>query len=218
MVVKMENQYQSQGMKRCHIGAGVAAIALVVAACGGTTVETEDAGTPDEPTTDAPVVTESEPTTEAPEPSLAPSTTDAPESPPALDLSGDAVMINWDNLPSTPFFSPAGGGTDPLFLIHTNPATDGFFLSFEMYTTGYGREWTGEIGTFAISCVDAVNSTGICPYFDPDGPGPDPVKGDDFATTGLVTIVQLDADGFEIIVHELIFSDGTIFNEFTMTG
>ena len=65
----MENQYQSQVMRRRHIGAGVAVIALVIAACGGTTVVTEDAGTPDEPTTAAPVVTGSEPTTEAPEPS-----------------------------------------------------------------------------------------------------------------------------------------------------
>ena len=86
-------------------------------------------------------------------------------------------------------------GPIPIFQIHTNPATDGFFLSFEMYTTGYGQQWTGELGTFPISCADAANSTGICPYFDPDGPGPDPVKGDDFAATGSVTVVQLDAEG-----------------------
>ena len=63
-----------------------------------------------------------------------------------------------------------------------------------------------------------VNSAGICPDVDPDGPGPEPVKGDDFAATGSLTIVQLDDGGHEIVVHELAFSDGTTFSEFTMSG
>ncbi len=120
-------------------------------------------------------------------------------------------------MPSTPFFAPAGGGTDPFFHIHTNPASDGFFLAFEMYTV-WGGGWTGEMGTFPVTRTDPASSTGICPYFDPDGPGPLPVLGGDFATTGEITINQLDGAGYDIIVHSLLFSDGTTFGEFQMTG
>ena len=37
-------------------------------------------------------------------------------------------------------------------------------------------------------------------------------------TTGSLTIVQLDDGGYEIVVHELVFSDGTTFDEFTIAG
>jgi len=221
--------------KHRHMLVRAVAVGVLVSACGGSTVEPDVGGSADEPTTvstsstttppsttpttAAPVATTAAPvaTTQAATTTTTAAPADVPDVP-ALDLGGDAVTIEWGSLPSTPFFSPAAGGADPFFLIHTNPAEDGFFLSFEMYTTGYGAQWTGETGTFDISCADAVNSTGICPYFDPDGPGPEGALGDDFATLGSMTIVQLDAEGYEIIVHELIFSDGTTFNEFTLEG
>ena len=128
----MENRPPVQIMQRLRVFAGAAVISMVVAACGGATVEADDSGTPDEPTTQAPVVTTPDLTTEATEPTTAQSTTTGVVAPLALDLSGDAVTVSWDSLASTPFFAPAGAGADPLFLIHTNPAEDGFFLSFEM--------------------------------------------------------------------------------------
>ena len=142
-----------------------------------------------------------------------------PEPDPAdpLDLSGDTVVVTWDALPSTPFFAPAAGGPDPFFHIHTNPADDGFFLSFELYTV-WGELWTGQMGTFDITCGSPPTSTGICPYFDPDGPGPEAVIGDDFAATGSMTISKLDAEGYDVVVHSLMFSDGTSFEEFHMVG
>ncbi len=205
--------------------AAIAAVALLLAACAGsagtttTTVAIGETAT----TVAGPAATEA-PTTQPPTESTeeAPATTDAPATTVpaagAMEIDGDVVTIAWDNLGSTPFYAPAAGGGDPFFHIHTNPDADGFFLSFELYTTGYGQQWTGETGTFDISCADPVNSTGICPYFDADGPGPEPVKGDDFAATGSLTIVQLDDVGYEIVIHELVFSDGTTFSEFTMSG
>lgn len=132
-------------------------------------------------------------------------------------VDGSTVTIDWGDLPSTPFFAPANQANDPFFHIHTNPATDGIFLAFEMYTD-WGQAWTGQTGTFEISCSNPATSTGICPYYDPDGPGPEPVKGGDFATTGMMTINQLDAGGYDIEVTELVFSDGTSFEPFTMVG
>ena len=51
----------------------------------------------------------------------------------------------------------------------SNSDVDGFFFSLELYTE-WGQAWTGETGGFEISCSDPATSTGICPYFDPDGP------------------------------------------------
>ncbi len=42
--------------------------------------------------------------------------------------------------------------------------------------------------------------------------------GGDFATTGSMTINRLDDGGDDIVVNELVFSDGTSFAPFTMTG
>jgi hypothetical protein len=84
--------------------------------------------------------------------------------------------------------------------------------------TGYGAEWTGELGTFDISCDSPDTSTGIWRYFDPDGPGPIEVVGSDFTATGSIAIVQLDDTGYEFVVHELVFADGTTFNEFTVAS
>jgi hypothetical protein len=84
--------------------------------------------------------------------------------------------------------------------------------------TGYGAEWTEELGTVDISCDSPDTSIGICPYLDPDGPGSIEVVGSDFTATGSITIVQLDDTGYEFVVHELVFADGTTFNEFTVAS
>lgn len=206
-------------MRARHIFRGLV-MTMVIAGCAGSSGATTTAAAPTVST--APGATDTQPTpTTIPPTSTQPtleSTTTTITAGPAMEMTGDTVTIHWENLAATPFFAPASGGVDPHFWIHTYPDQDGFFLSFEMYTTGYGQEWTGQTGTFDISCDDPVNSTGICPYFDPDGPGPEPVKGDDFAAAGSLTIDRLDDGGYDITVHDLVFSDGTMFNEFVMTG
>jgi len=192
----------------------VAVTALVAAACSGSSSGGTDTTTTTTVTV-APTATVA-PTSTSTTTTSTTTTTTAPTAPP-LDTSGDQVVVVWSSLPSSPHFSFVGGG-DPHYLIHTNPGPDGFFLSFEMYTTGYGAEWTGELGTFDISCDHPNTSTGICPYFDPDGPGPIDVLGTDFATTGSLTINALGGDGYDIVIHELIFSDGTSFSEFQIVG
>ncbi len=196
----------------------IAAVCLLGAACGSSGGEGETISSSS--STTLTTTSEASTTTTAPVATTAPPETTATTTEPAsaIDLSGDKVLIDWGSLASEPFYSPPNGGSDPFYHIHTNPDIDGFFLSFELYTTGYGSEWTGETGTFDISCSSASASTGICPYFDPDGPGPIEVLGSDFAATGSMTIVRLDDDGYELVVHNLIFSDGTSFEEFTLTG
>ncbi|MCB0989540.1 MAG: hypothetical protein KDB16_01070 [Acidimicrobiales bacterium] len=130
---------------------------------------------------------------------------------------GATVAIDWSALPSTPFFAVTNADADPYFHIHTNPDSDGFFLSFELYTQ-WGEAWTGELGTYEISCDDPNTSTGICVYYDPDGSGPEPVLGSDFATMGSITIDQLDEIGYSLYVEGLTFSDGTSFTPFTLVG
>ncbi len=205
--------------KSTLVVAGAFAVLLASCASPTTTATTVAAAAPATPDT-APTAETTSPPTTTPPATEGPTTVVPPTTVPVapMEITGGTVVVRWDALAATPFYAPAVGGSDPFFHIHTNPDTDGFFLSFEMYTTGYGQQWTGETGTFEISCADPVTSTGICPYFDPDGPGPEPVKGDDFAATGLLTIVRLDDTGYEIIVHELAFSDGTTFAAFEMTG
>ena len=123
-------------------------------------------------------------------------------------------------MPSTPFYSPADPGSDdPFFHIHTNANRDGFFLAFEMYTTGYGGLWTGELGEMAISCAEPLpgaNSTGIRVHFVPE-PGGEDLNGD-FTATATITITQLDDAGYNILVEELSFSDGSSIVGLHMTG
>lgn len=197
------------------------ALVVVAASCGG-----GDDGDATAAETAAPPIadeTAGDDTAEAPEPETAePPAPEAPEDAPdeggaALTVSGDVFTVDWAELPSTPAFIQPLAGADPFFHIHTDGNADGFFLAFEMYTV-YGQEWTGQLGTFEISCDVPDASTGICPKFDPDGPGPAPVLGDDFDVSGTITINQLDADGYDIDVTGLTFSDGTSFAPFTMTG
>ena len=135
----------------------------------------------------------------------------------SISINGPSVDIDWAALTGTPFYAPANQASDPFFHIHTIPDVDGFFFSLEMYTE-WGQAWTGETGGFEISCSDPATSTGICPYLDPDGPGPLPVLGGDFMTTGQIVINELGPDGYDLMVGPVIFSDGTVVNPFTMTG
>lgn len=158
------------------------------------------------------------PDTEAPTtdpPATDPPATDAPDTvPPASVIAPTDTGFTIDWSAATPFYAQVGGG-DPYFHIHNIPATDGFFFSLEMYTV-YGTAWTGELGTFDIGCTPA--STGICAHFDADGPGPLSDLGADFLATGSVTINQLDAEGYDVVVDELVFSDGTTITGLHLVG
>ena len=139
---------------------------------------------------------------------------------PALSQDGDTYAIVWASTAS-PFWAPANeSAADPFFHIHTEPDQDGFFFSLEMYTTGYGALWTGELGEVEVLCMEGVpgpSSTGICPYFDPDGPGPIEVNSA-FVATGSITINQLDENGYDIVVNEIVYPNGTTITSFQLTG
>jgi hypothetical protein len=189
----------------------VAALALAGAACGGGTGSTSTTTTVPGTTSTSTATTVATTTTAA-----ATTTTEAAAGE-ALTVNPDgSYAIDWDALSGSVFFAPAGGGDDPFFQVHNDPAADGFFFSVEAYTV-YGAAWSGELGDFEVSCVPA--GSGICIHFDPDGPGPLGDLGADFMAIGDVTIVQADADGFVAIFSNLEFSDGTtIPGPFTVTG
>ena len=184
------------------------------AATPAATAEPTPAPTPTAAPTVAPTATP-EPTPAAtpeptPEPTAAPTATPEPTPEvtpaPAVSIEDGVVTINPAALAPL-FYSPADpDAADPLYLFHTTPAKDGFFLSVEAYTK-FGRDWTGELGTFPIDCTQG--GTGICVHFDPDGPGPAGDLGADFEVTGEVTFTRLDADGYDITLSDVRFSDGT---------
>ncbi len=189
----------------------VAVGCLTLAACGdsGSSTDTTDPVTTDAATTAPPAT---DPPATDPPATDAPTTVAEPVS--ALLPTATGFAIDWSALTAVPFYGETGGA-DPFFNIHSFPASDGFFVSLELYTV-YGSEWSGELGTFDIGC--SPTSTGICAHFDPDGPGPIADLGADFLATGSVTINQLDADGYDIVVDELIFSDGTEITGLHMVG
>ncbi|MCP3977177.1 MAG: hypothetical protein GY720_22030 [bacterium] len=202
--------------------AGTIAFVLLIAACGGN--DSDDT----EPTTAAPA-TSAAPTTAAPPTVTAAETTttteattttsSAPE--PALTEDDDTFSIVWTSV-ADPFWDPsAGTADDPFFFIHTSPDSDGFYFALEMFTTGYGALWQGELGEVAIICNEAPpapSSTGICPHFDPDGPGPLGDLNADFLAAGSITINQLDDDGYDIVVNEIRFSNGSVIASFQLVG
>lgn len=125
----------------------------------------------------------------------------------------------WTDLVGTPYFAydDARDPDDPYWHVHTNPAADGFFLSLEMFTTGYGSAWEGETGTFAIDCSE--QGSGICVHFNPEGPLAAGDLGADFAVTGQVDVDQLDESGYSLVLTDVIFSDGsTIPGPATLSG
>lgn len=213
-------------------------LALIVAACGsGGTADVEPTSGSKSPTTTTPgestttvIQQEATTTTEAatttttqvsdvPTTAKATTTTAPPE--PALTSDGSSYTIVWESV-DAPFWSPAvKSDPDPFYFIHTFPDADGFYFSIEMYTTGYGALWQGQLGDVEIICDEAPpapNSTGICPHLDPDGPGPIGDLNADFAAIGSITIDQLDETGYDITVNEIIFSDGSTIESFSLTG
>ena len=173
------------------------AFAITLAACGG---GDSDAATTTTAATETTTTTVT-PSTEPP----APATTAAPETAPAFEINDDGeVSIDWTAVTQVSFLAPVPNATDPLFFVHNDPDIDGFYLGLEAYTV-YGAGWTGELGTFDIDC----ESNGICLHFDPDGPGPAIDAGFDFLVTGTVEFVQADLDGFEAILTDVAFTDGT---------
>ena len=195
-----------------------AAAILALSACTGAAADsTTTTSTPVTTTTTSTTTTTIAPTTTT---TVVTTTATTAPAPPAITSDGGEYTITWTSLSSTPFYSPpAEGSSDPFFHIHTNPSVDGFFLSFEMYTTGYGALWTGEPGDVEILCYEPVpgpNSTGICPHFVPPDGAAD--LNADFMATGSITINQLDENGYDIVVNELVFTDGSYIVGLHMTG
>jgi hypothetical protein len=121
----------------------------------------------------------------------------------AINDAGE-VRIEWAGVTQVSYLAPVPNATDPLFFVHNEPNTDGFYLGLEAYTV-FGAGWTGQLGTFAIDC----ENNGICLHFDPDGPGPAIDAGFDFLASGTIEFVQADLDGFEAILTDVAFTDGT---------
>ncbi|MDG2027233.1 MAG: hypothetical protein P8J50_08995 [Acidimicrobiales bacterium] len=207
------------------------AVVLVAAACSDDTSDADpgdppvdDNGSTDDPPADDPPADDppaddppaddppaDDPPADDP-PADDPPADDPPDEPAALDDSGDQVMVDWGAV--TPVFTPDAGGDDHFFHVHSSNAVHDFYLSFEFYTV-WGGAWTGGTGTFPIGCNDPTNDTGICVnYVTANGDN----LGADFGASGTVTINQLDADGYEILVGGLTFTDGTTFADFTMVG
>jgi len=202
--------------------ATLATLMLLFAACGDdggaadtttTTTAAENVDTPpaDDPPADDPPADDppaDDPPADDP-PADDPPADDPPDPEPAIDTSGDAVVINWDAVAGT-YIPGAGPADDPFFHIHSNTNPDGFFLGIELYTV-YGPGWTGETGTFDVDC----GGTGICVHLS-IGDGPD--LGADFLASGQVTINQLDDTGYNVDVSGLRFSDGTVVADLTLVG
>lgn len=208
--------------------ASIAAIVLLVAACGDDDTGSATSAAPTTTATTSAEVTSTTAaatttttaaattTSAAPTTTEAATTTEPPMPTAAITIDGSNVTIDW-SLVAAPFFAPpAAGSDDPFYHLHTNPATDGFFLAIEAYTV-YGEGWTGELGTFDIDC--APEGTGICVHFDPDGPGPEGNAGADGLATGRITFHELSDNGFRATLEDVRFSNGlTIAGPLEVTG
>lgn len=198
------------------------ASAVALAACSGATPGTgaEPLGSnPAVPVSTAPPTTVPATTTVPISTTTSPVTTTTLAPEPALSQDGGVWSVDWASVNA--FWSPADeASADPKFFIHTNADSDGFFFSLELYTTGYGQLWTGELGEVAVGCMEGVpgpNSTGVCPYFDPDGSGPLDVASA-FVATGSITINKLDDSGYDIFINEIVYPDGTTVGGFGIVG
>lgn len=140
----------------------------------------------------------------------APATTTTTAPPPPLIESPEGTYeVNWSALGAPPYFGydDTTDPEDPFWLINNQTQVDGFSFGLEMYTTGFGERWQGRLGKYRIWCDR--RGTGICLHFDPDGEGPQPDLGADFATTGTVTIHELDPDGYHLVLEDVEFTDGS---------
>lgn len=198
---------------------GVTGLAVLAGACSDDGDSSSSDTTAAAPTTETTVVETT--TTTAPEPALVeitPSTTAPPDTAPVdptaptteAPAPARVFELDWSKLTLPTYFEldDETNPDDPFWYIHNQP-DEGFFLSLEMYTTGFGSAWTGETGTFDLSCTEG--GTGICIHFDPDGPGEDEVDLNvDFAATGTIEITTLDeSDGYDLVLTGVTFSDGT---------
>jgi len=217
-----------------RIWAGVAALALLGASCGGSDSTSSTSPPVDEapPATEAPPDTEAVPVeTEAPAPpeTNAPVETAAPEttSPPAEPtLPVEPTLPTEPTLPAEPieFSEPDADGVvnvavdrdalAPLSNLFSENGGDPFygvhttqddlFIGVELYTV-YGDGWTGELGSFPTDCT----THGICIYLDPDGIGPLEVTG---PGVGTITVEQLDGETIITIDDvALTAGDGTVY-------
>lgn len=137
------------------------------------------------------------------------STTTTTTVPPLVSVDERTWEVDWSALEVTPYFGydEETNPEDPFWLINNDAESAGFALSLELYTTGFGEEWTGETGVFELSCSES--GTGICLHFDPDAEGSAPDLNADFEATGVVEIEQLDDDGYDLVLRDVEFSDGT---------
>lgn len=205
----MDHEPKRRAWANRSTGALLATV-LVITACSGGSRGTGAEQPSEEPARQAAEQPEagsgSEPITPRPEPG-------------PLAVDEGTYAINWDLVAAGASYTPADEtSTDPFFHIRTDPDQHGFFFALEMYTTGYGSLWTGELGEVAVSCDEpppAPSSTGVCAHFDPDGTGD---LGADFGATGSITINRLDDSGYDIVVNEIIFTDGSSIAAFRMTG
>lgn len=185
-------------------------LVLLIAACGGS-----DADSATTTTTAASSTSVAETTTSVADTTTTTAAAATTAAAGSITIDDDRVVtIDWESLGDVFFAAPVPSADDPFYFVHTDPATDGFFLGVEAYTV-YGPGWTGQTGVFEIDC----GANGICIHFDPDGPGPEGDLGADFMVTGTIEIVQADFDGFEAILTNVAFSDGTtIPGPLTVTG
>jgi hypothetical protein len=189
----------------------IAVLLIGATACsddGGDAAETTTAAPSTSVATTGPSSSSSSATTDG-------STTTTTEPDPALVLDsaagddGAAYSLDWSKLQYDALFvyDDESNPDDPFFHLHNQPE-EGFFFSLEMYTTGFGEGWTGQTGRFVMSCTGA--GSGICIHFDPDGEGDEHGDlGADFAAGGAIDIVQLDTEGYDLTLTDVVFSDGT---------
>lgn len=203
-------------------------LVVVLVGCGSSDDATSSSSTLAGSTTVAPTTTTSSgpptTTTAGSSTTSVPGPTTTAEPRPQGPLEPDnrgRYEIRWRRLLVTPGFEFVDTDPDnPFWLIHTDAERDGFYFSLELYTTGYGALWEGELGEVEISCSEPPpgdNSTGVCPHFDPDGPGPFP---DLVGTegTGTITITRLDEDGYDITIDDITMGLGQSIRPFRVFG
>ncbi len=128
------------------------------------------------------------------------STTEAVE--PISVATDGSVELAWEALTEAAYWALEAGDDGEFWYLHTNEP-DGLF-SIEAYTSGFGTGWSGELGTYPVGCSRA--GTGICLHM--VVPGAEPNLPSDFAASGLVTFVRLDAEGYELVLQDIVFGNG----------
>ena len=182
----------------------------VLSACSGSGEATTTADQQATSTTTIQVATSSAP---------APSTT-TPGGP--IDLDGDVWRI--DSSAFVTFFDIETAHQGTWYNIVIDPASnpDGPYLGVFLRQNTDGEGWNGELGEQAVDCSPGAG--GICVIFAPPGErhpfrefAEDGAIDADFDVTGTVDILELDQDGYDIIV-DVEFSDGTRLEDLQLAG